>query len=115
MANFYHEAAIANLKGQYSIDLTSPTILGGRIFLTMRPPSSSLVRRPLTPNPSNEHTMQYEIARVWKHAVVSSKSCHDSTCRRVTAENQERSGIAATDIVITLLKGDAANIPKALV
>lgn len=32
-----------------------------------------------------------------------------------TAENQERSGIAAVDIVIALLNGDAAKIPKALV
>lgn len=32
-----------------------------------------------------------------------------------TAENQERSGIAAVDIILALLNGDAANIPKALV
>jgi D-3-phosphoglycerate dehydrogenase len=32
-----------------------------------------------------------------------------------TAENQERSGIAAVDIVIALLDGDVANRPKALV
>jgi D-3-phosphoglycerate dehydrogenase len=32
-----------------------------------------------------------------------------------TAENQERSGMAAVDIVIALLNDDAANIPKSLV
>jgi D-3-phosphoglycerate dehydrogenase len=32
-----------------------------------------------------------------------------------TAENQERSGMAAVDIVIALLNGDVANIPKPLV
>jgi D-3-phosphoglycerate dehydrogenase len=32
-----------------------------------------------------------------------------------TAENQERSGMAAVEIVVALLNGDSANVPKALV